>query len=222
MYLNAISKISKSRHLALAAVVASALTLGACGKGSGKNVAIPGVDGPRVSLVDNKFLLSAVLTEVQMDFGARVPIPKMANSFIEVGPDLQSKGYLIQFGMDFGDLQALLKDQIGTIDPTTLPGGRPLPGIAAGTLPAIAISVPKLNNIVFYAGNTVFGVFIPVPFPKEMRGLMLTSRFYDSAGESIGNLSVVGPDNDNKNGGVLVLLPIVGKIDQALKAQPLL
>lgn len=208
----------RTRNLVLIATAAAALTLGACGKGSSGNETVPGVIGPKVTFVENKFLLSLVIKDLKLDAGVRIPVPKMPNSFLEVGPDLQTSGYLINFGMDLSDLQTLLKEEVQSIAPTTLPGGRPLPGVAAGQLPAIAIQVPKLNNVVFYAGPGVFGVFVPVPFPKEMNGFMLTSRFYDSEGVQVGNLSIVGGDTNNKNGGVLVLLPIVGKVESALNA----
>lgn len=204
---------------ALMVVAISSLTLSSCGGGSGKNVKIPGVDGPRLTFIENQMLLSLTLTEATLDFGTRVPFPKMENSYVEVGPDLQSKGYLIQVGVNLKDLQTLLKDEIQSIAPQALPGGRPLPGVVEGQLPALALVVPKLNNLVFYVGPKVFGFFIPVKFPKEMNGFMATYRFYDTEGTAIGNISVVGADSSNRDGGILVLLPIRDKTADMLAAK---
>ncbi len=201
------------RHLALTGVVAIALTMGACGTGSNKNPIIPGVRGPNLTVVDEKIILSLSLENVQFDFGARVPIPKLANSYVEVGPDLQSKGLLISVAADLNDIIDLAHGEINKISPQALPGGRPLPGVAAGELPAIAVSIQKLDNLVVYLGPKVLGFFIPVKFPREMAGFVVSSRFYDTEGNRIGTVSVVGPDTSNQNGGVLVLLPLEGKLD---------
>ena len=204
------------RHLALAGMCSIALALGACGTGSDKNPLIPGVRGPNLTFVDQKIILSATLENVQFDFGARVPIPHLGNSYVEVGPDLQSKGLMISIGADLGDITQLLKGEINQVSPQALPGGRPLPGVAAGELPALAVAIQKLDNLVVYIGPKVIGFFIPVKFPKEMNGFMVSSRFYDTEGNRIGTVSVVGPDSSNRNGGVLVLLPIEGKVSQAM------
>lgn len=203
----------------LTVLVVSSLTLSSCGGGSGKNVSIPGVDGPRLTFIEDQILLSLTLTEATLDFGARIPFPKMDKSYVEVGPDLKSKGYLIQIGVNFQDLQTILKNEVQNIAPKSLPGGRPLPGVAEGQLPALALVVPKLNNLVFYVGPEIIGFFIPVKFPKELNGYIGTYRFYDTDGTAIGNMSVVGSDSNGQNGGVLVLMPIRGKTSEAITAK---
>jgi hypothetical protein len=198
------------------AVAALLLVFGAgCGKGSSKNVKIDGVDGPRVNFVDNKLTMAVVLKGVVLDYGVRVPIPHMENSYLEVGPDFQTNGYLINIGLDANDVKALSGNGFNVLDPTQLPGGRPLPGIAAGQLPGMAIEVPKLNDLVFYAGSTVFGVFVPVKLP--VKDLMATHRFYDGAGEQVGNISIVGADDAGKNSGFLLLVSLRGKVGSLIK-----
>jgi len=197
--------------VALALVVS--LGIG-CGKGSSKNVKIDGVDGPRVSFVDGKLTLAVILKNAQIDFGVRVPLPYLPNSFLEVGPDFQTNGYLINLGVAAADVIALAKDHLQSLDPLTLPGGRPLPGISDGFLPGIAVQVPKLNDLSFYIGPTLFGAFIPVNLPwKDYMG---TFRFYDGAGDSIGNISIVGKDANDRNSGFLLLLNLQGKIGQLI------
>ncbi|MBL7717037.1 MAG: hypothetical protein JNL01_16350 [Bdellovibrionales bacterium] len=188
----------------------AALMVSGCGRGSNKNVKIDGVDGPRVNFVDNKFTMALTLTQVQFDVGTRIPIPKLPNSYVEVGPDFATNGLLISIGIDARDLVAMAGGQAALLDPTTLPGGRPLPGVAAGELPGLAVQVPKWNDIVFYLGTALFGVFVPVNLPwKDYMG---TFRFYDGAGDRIGNLSIVGQDSNGRNSGVLLLINLAGKV----------
>ena len=181
-----------------------------CGKGSSKNVKIEGVDGPKVNFVDGKLTMAVVLKNAQIDFGVRIPIPYMPQSYLEVGPDFASNGYLINIGVDSKDVIALAKDHIHELDPLTLPGGRPLPGISDGFLPGLAVQVPRLNDMVFYVGAALFGVFVPVDLPwKDYIG---TFRFHDGAGDAIGNISIVGRDSEPHTSGFLLLLNLRGKV----------
>lgn len=202
--------------LAAIAIVGMSGSLAGCRKTDPRNVKIPGVDGPFVNVVDNKLLLTAVLRDVQIDYGARIPIPKMPMSYLEVGPDFASNGYLINIGLDVNDVKALTKDHIHVLDPHALPGGRPLPGVADGELPGLAVQVPRLRDTVFYFGDSILGTFINVPFPKELKGIMATSRFYDAVGTRIGNISVVGGDENNDHSGFLLLLNLKGKVGQVM------
>ena len=203
-----IMKRRSARVLPILAVLA--VSLFSCGKGSGKNVKIDGVIGPNVSFVDGKFTMSVVLQNVGFDGGARIPIPKMPNSYVEVGPDLQSNGLLISTGLDSKDLIALTKGKVNSLDPLTLPGGRPLPGVSTGWLPGLALEVPKWDHMVFYVGTNVFGIFVPVKLPWQ--NYIGTFRFYDPAGDAVGNLSIVGQDANKKNAGILLLINLQGKI----------
>jgi hypothetical protein len=186
--------------------------LSGCGKGTTKNVKIDGVKDPTVGAIDNKLTMAVVLENVSFDGGGRIPIPKMPNSYVEVGPDLQSEGMLISVGVDMRDIAALTHGAINVLDPLTLPGGRPLPGIAQGWMPGLAVQVPKWDNIVFYLGTNLFGTFIPVKLPWQ--NYMGTFRFYADNNQRIGNISIVGLDNDNKNSGFLLLvdLSIINKL----------
>jgi hypothetical protein len=200
------------KPLILAIALAVAAT--GCGKGSNKNIKIDGVDGPRVNFVDGKLTLAVVLKGLQIDYGIRIPIPKMPDSYLEVGPDFQSNGYMINIGIDPEDVKALAGDAINQLDPTALPGGRPLPGVAAGELPGMAIQVPKWHDLVFYVGASLFGVFVPVNLPWQ--NYIGTFRFYDGANDPIGNISVVGKDTSGANSGFLLLINLRGKVGRLI------
>ncbi|MBC7691858.1 MAG: hypothetical protein H7222_08810 [Methylotenera sp.] len=201
----------KLNEMVCALAVVATLVSG-CGKGSAKNPTIPGVDGPHVNFINGTLTLSAVLQNVTFDAGLRAPIPKLKNSYIEIGPDFQSAGLLISIGIDKEDMKTLTHDVIRELDPKTLPGGRPIPGVAAGTMPSLAVEIPKLKDVVFYVGPTVIGTFVHVPL--KMPGYMGTFRFYDAANVPIGNVSIVGEDDKGENSGFLVLVNLKGRVEQ--------
>jgi hypothetical protein len=202
-----------------ALALATALGASSCGTGTGAgNVQIQGVQGPDVSFVNNTFIMTVVLTQVSLNEGVTIPIPKLPNSYLEVGPDLQSNGMLISLGLSITDLVNLSNGKILLVDPLTLPGGRALPGVVAGYLPGEAIEVPSWDNMVFYMGTNVFGAFIPVKIP--IQNYEATFRFFDSTNTQIGNISVVGEDTSGKNSGFLLLIDIAGKVAQLLGQTP--
>lgn len=201
-----------------ALALAFAVSASACGTGTGKNVQIQGVEGPNVAFVDNTFIMTVVLSQVNLNEGLRIPIPKLPNSYVEVGPDLQSNGMLISLGLSVTDLVGLMNGKILLVDPLTLPGGRALPGVIAGYLPGVAVEVPQWDHMVFYMGTNVFGAFVPVKIP--LQNYMGTFRFFDSSGDQIGNISVVGEDSTGANSGFLLLVDIAGKVAQLLGRTP--
>jgi hypothetical protein len=195
----------------MAVVSLSVLALASgCGKGSGKNPTISGVTGPNVSYVNGQFTMSLVLTDLNLDGGGTLPIPHMPNSYLEISPDLQSTGTLVQVGISPVDLAALTGGGVNLLPPADLPGGRALPGVSGGQLPAVAVQVPKWDNITFYVGPEIFGLFVPVNL--GLAGYEATFRFYDTSGNDIGNISVVGEDTTKANAGFLVLIPIKGQV----------
>lgn len=195
--------LAKLRKLAGASLaVLMAVTLSACVKGSGKNPLIEGVTGPDVEVVNGRLVFSMVFQSVSIDGGATIPIPKYPNSSVQVGPDFQSAGTLLVLTISISDF---LKDKGSLFNPQTLPGGRPLPGVAAGVIPAVAIQVPKLMNMVFYVGPEVLGVFVPLA-KLNLQGAIVSFRFYNKASEPIGMISLVGADAEGNNAGILALI----------------
>ena len=188
---------------AMGLAVVAAITLSACGgTGAGVNPSIDGIVGPDVELVNGRLVLSMVFKNLQIDGGATIPIPKYPNSSVQVGPDFQSAGTLLVLTVSVTDF---LGDKGTFFNPQTLPGGRPVPSVASGSLPAVAIQVPQLFNSVFYVGPQVLGFF--VPFNKlDLAGSILTFRFHNKAGEAVGILGLVGSDSTGKNAGILAMI----------------
>lgn len=197
-------KFVQLKKLAVAGLaVAMAVTFTGCGgKGGGINPSIDGITGPDVELVNGRLILSMVFNNIVIDGGATIPVPKYPNSSVQVGPDFMSAGTLLVLTVSVTDF---LGDKGTMFDPQTLPGGRPLPSVAAGVLPAIAIQVPQLFNSVFYVGPNVLGFF--VPFAKlDLAGSILTFRFHNKAGEPVGIIGLVGSDAQGKHAGILAMM----------------
>ena len=183
--------------------VSMCLPLNGCVTGGGSNHAIPGVTGPDVELAGGYLRVSMVFNLLSVDAGVRIPIPKYPNSSLEFGPDFLSGGALLTLTVAVADF---MNDQGTFFDPQTLPGGRPLPALAAGKLPAVAIQVPQLANTVFYIGKEVLGFFVPIKGLDFMPGLMPYWRHHNKNREPVGILALIGPDAQMKNSGFLVLM----------------
>jgi hypothetical protein len=189
----------------------SALTT-SCGDGSdGRNIQIPGVDGPTVTLNQDNVLIAMVFENIMLDGGLRYPVPKYPNSYIEVSPHLQSGGTMMSVSISLDDV---FNGDLQRLDPQALPGGRPLPGVPSGSLPAVAFSIEKFYGMGFYIGKSIFGVFVPVK-GLGIGNSVVTARFY-SSGSRVGNISLVGEDTDGENSGILLMLDL-GKYKRRLK-----
>lgn len=208
--------MNKTKHALLALLIVVSVSLVGCGgSGVGLNPEIDGVVGPNVEFSGEYMQLSMVFTSLELEGGLTLPIPEHPNSSLSIGPDFQSNGTLLTLAIsvrDFGIDGQLL-------DPTRLPGGRPLPGVAAGELPAAAIQVPQLFDTIFYVGPKILGFFVPTDFLNldAAQGAILTFKFYSTEGKRIGNLSLVGSDSNKENAGILVLINIDLQIEQMIE-----
>jgi hypothetical protein len=205
---------TKSRSLLLTGVVALGLFSTSCGKGtSSSNIAVPGVNNMSVVLNQDSVLISMVIQSVQLDGGLRYNIPKYPNSYLEISPDLKSAGTLMAVNISLKDV---FNVNVKTLDPLALPGGRSLPGVAGGRLPAVAFSIAKFNNMGVYLGPQIFGLFIPV---KNLGiGSSIISARYYSGSSRIGNISLVGVDANGENSGILLMLDMSGSVKSQLQA----
>ncbi len=185
------------------------LTFTSC-KSENSNIEIEGIDGPHVQLLEDNLLISMVVENMVLDGGLRYNIPKYPNSYIEISPDLQSSGTLLSVSVSLDDV---FDDRLGNLDPQRLPGGRALPGVAGGQLPAVAFSIEKFHNMSLYVGPEVFGIFVPADLGID--GAIATFSYYMND-KKAGNVSVVGNDQDGENGGVLLLLNMKGKLKKKL------
>ncbi len=184
--------------------------LTSCGD-SGHNIEIPGVQGPTVSLSGDKLLISMVFENMNIDGGLRFNIPEYNDSYVELAPDLQSGGMLMAFSIDLDDV---FSGNLDTLDPQTLPGGRALPGVVGGKLPAVAFSIEQFHNISVYLGPDVFGLFVPVNLSID--NTIATFRYY-IGDKRMGNISLVGADENGENGGILLLLDMNASVVKKLK-----
>lgn len=204
---------SKSKALVLSAVLTLGVLSTSCGDGtSAQNIQVPGVQNMSVTLVQDNVLISMVFENLQLDGGLRYNIPKYPNSYLEISPDLQSAGTLMAINLSLKDV---LDGRLQTLDPATLPGGRALPGVAGGRLPAVAFSIEKFKNMGFYIGPKLFGVFIPLK-SLGIGNSIITARYYTGSNR-IGNISLVGEDANGENSGLLLMLDMSNSVKTQLK-----
>lgn len=202
---------AKTLLVSLAFVLTAAFST-SCGETQG-NLQIPGVDGPTLTLKDDTMLITMVLENVQLEGGLRYSIPEYQNSYIEVSPDLQSSGTLMSISVKIADI---FDDSLQLLPPQELPGGRSLPGVASGALPAVAFTLDFLGgDTTFYLGPKFFGIFIPMKMDIGTNNIV-TARFY-SGKIRAGNLSIVGEDDNGENSGFLLLLDLSSSVKRQLK-----
>lgn len=175
-----------------------------CGNNKGANIQIPGVKGPNVSLLQDNLQISMVFDNVQIDGGLRYNIPKYKYSFLEISPDVQSNGTLMNISVSLKDI---VNGNLDKLDPLKLPGGRNLPGVAGGSLPAVAFSIEKFHNMSFYLGKDVFGIFVPASVGVD--GAIASFRYY-VAQKAVGTISMIGNDDKGENAGILLMINLTG------------
>jgi len=181
-----------------------------CGEG---NVTIPGVQGPNVTLLEDNIVVSMVLEDVALLAGATYKVPKYNNSYIGLNPNLEGPGAVLTATVSLDDI---FSADVQQLDPKTLPGGRMIPGVAAGALPAVAFKIEeKLGNTVFYVGPKVFGMWIPLP-KFELYGFAWTKSF-TAGSKRVGNISLFGKDQTGDNSGFFIALSVNTKNKRRLK-----
>lgn len=168
---------------------------------------IPGVNGPKVNIQDGKILLTVELEGVDIDAGLSLPLPKLKHSTVTVSPAMGSGGSfggtLIRVAFDLKDVES---DAFKVVPHETLPDGRPFPFLIDGTLPALALHVPKAKNATFYASKKVFGFFLPIKLPEDFN-VSVHYRIKIN-GKSYGVVSLIHPDASGQGAGVVALLTL--------------
>ncbi len=203
--------LQKWKAVLFSTITASTLLFAtACGKNDSSNIEIVGVKGPKVSLLQDNLLISMVFENVKLDGGLRYNIPKYKYSYLEISPDLESDGTLMSISVSLKDI---FGGGLDVLDHQRLPGGRNLPGVRAGALPAVAFSIDKFPNMTFYLGKEVFGIFVPVNTGVD--GAIASFRYY-VAEKSAGIISIVGKDTNGENSGILLMLDMKGQIKSQL------
>ncbi|MGE3610834.1 MAG: hypothetical protein AB7I27_14680 [Bacteriovoracaceae bacterium] len=173
-------------------------------KNSSPSASLPeinGVKGPFFNLVDGKVLITWKLLNVNLSSGGKAMIPDTRESSLEISPNLEDGGTMVVFHLDLEDLRTI---DIHPGDPTTLPDGRPIPGIPGGELKdGIRLdgtyhSMP----ISFYYHKKLFGIYMPFDF--NTRGL---AGYWPISinSKDAGLLGIVASDSSHKAGGILFL-----------------
>lgn len=209
--MNSVLALRNSKAVLVTLMLSFSVLFTSCGKSNTK-LEIPGVDGPNVVLQEDNVIISMTFENLELEGGLRYAIPKYPNSYVAIEPDVFSTGTLMSISVSLDDV---FDGSVSRLDPMTLPGGRNLPGVASGSLPAVAFSIEKFKNMAFYLGPKVFGVWVPL---KKLGapGAIITARF-NSGSTRIGNISLVGEDQNGENAGFLLMLDISSYAEKRLK-----
>lgn len=208
-----LTNVRPLRKILMASLITcAALISTSCGDSGESKLEIPGVNGPTVKLAEDNLLISAVFENIELEGGLRYAIPKYKNSYIEISPDLESSGTLMAISIALSDV---LGGDVLALPPQQLPGGRPLPGVSTGSLPAVAFSIPNWKNMAFYVGPKFFGVFAPTDLDIGVNSI-ITAR-YNVNSKRAGNISMVGKDENGENSGFLLLLDLNATTKSRLK-----
>ncbi len=199
------------KSLLLAIFMSMSLFFTGCGPGGKTNIQIPGVSGPTVALENDHILIDMTFEKIVMDGSLRYAIPQVDDSYVDLSGDAATGGAHMSFVVS---INGLLKGLGNSVDPLKLPGGRLLPGVASGALPAVAFSIEKFKNITFYIGKDVFGFF--VPFDVGFDANIASFRYYIGSKRG-GNISLVGRDTEGSNSGILLLLDMNAQVQKQLR-----
>jgi hypothetical protein len=184
-----------------------------CGGETTGNVSIPGVKGPNVSLLEDNVIISMVMENVNVLVGATYQVPKYKNSFVGLNPNLEGAGSVLTFTVSLDDI---FSSDVRELDPKTLPGGRMIPGVASGALPAVAFQLEDaLGNTAFYVGPKVFGIWVPLP-SFNVYGLAVTHAFM-VGDKRAGNLTLFGKDPEGNHSGFFLALSVNTVAEKRLK-----
>lgn len=172
----------------------------------GETPKIPGVDGPKLNIVDGKILLSVGLENVSLPGGISLPATlidkKLKNSSFTIGPRLEG-GSLVQIAFDLKDVES---DEFQVVPSQTLPDGREFPFIMGGELPALAFHIPKAFDMTFYASKKAFGFFLPIKLPEEfVFGATIALKVN---GKQFGVFTVVGNNGQGEGSGLVLMLTL--------------
>lgn len=172
---------------------------------------ITGIKGPQFNLVNGQVLITIKLLRANLNFGAKVPVPKTKNSFLEVTPNIEETGTLVVFTLDVEDLRSM---NVGIGDGNTLPDGRGIPGVAGGTLQNSLRADTELLDMSFYFTKNLFGFYIPIGW--DTAGFQGAYTIFVNNKE-IGVLGAVASDQQGHGAGITLFLKLGQLQDKQLQ-----
>lgn len=159
---------------------------------------------PKIKLPDVKLTfgdpvtLTIPLKGQEILVGVKLDIPDVTGAFVELIPQVGNTPASVFLSVP---AKAFDSPDFRLRDPGTLPGGRPLPKVSEGKLPAVALVVPQWNNIVFYLGLEVAGLFVPTKGKDP--DMQITFPISDNSGRQIGFITRI-PQENGENGGYFI------------------
>lgn len=168
----------------------------------GKLPKVPGINGPNLNVQDGRIKLSVGFERIRLPGGATLPIPKMDNSTVTFGVDLNG-GSFIKVDFDPKDLEG---DDLKFPPPEKLPDGRDFPFKIEGTLPVIAVNLPRVLDMTLYMGDSYFGFFIPINLPPKLDFKTDVSIDLVINGKSLGAIAWMSKRSSQDISGLVLML----------------
>lgn len=168
---------------------------------------VPGVDGPKLNVQNGQIVLSVGLENVDLPAGISLTIPKMRYSSATISPRMMDDGMVLGTVLKVSfDPRDVDSDEFKVVPPEQLPDGRPFPFTVDGTLPALAINIPKLLDTTFYASEKVFGFFIPVNLGRNVDIPFDIPFRLKMSGKNIGIVSYIRKNPEGDGDGIVLML----------------
>ncbi len=170
----------------------------------GETPKIPGVDGPKINVVNGKIVVSVRLENLELPIGVNLPLSnKLEGANVGVGPAGLESGTLIQATFDTASVNT---DFFDVVPSNIMPNGEPFPFLTGGELPSHAFHVPKALDMTFYASKKVFGFFLPIKLGSNVT-FDVPFRL-KIGGQNVGIISAIGNNSEGEGSGIMVLLTL--------------
>lgn len=203
----------KSRNFFISfLLLLSALFGTSCGKGSSTSLEIDGVDGPTLSLEEEFLIVKATFENFDLSGSLTYSLEAYENSYLNLY-EAEEGGTTLEMHVSLVDIS---NDALTYLEEQNLPGGRNIPGVSTGTLPAFNFKIKELEGLAFYLSNDYFGAFVPLKGLNIGTNNIVTANFYVSDSK-IGTLSAVGPDENEENAGFFLLLNLTKTTKKRMK-----
>ena len=170
----------------------------------GETPKIPGVDGPKINVVNGKIVVSVRLENLEIPAGLNLPISsKLEGATVGINPAIIEGGTLMQATFDTASLD---NDIFNVVPANVMPNGEPFPFLTGGELPSYAFHVPKALDMTFYVSKKVFGFFLPIKLDDNIT-FDVPFRL-KIGGQNVGIISAIGNNAEGAGSGLMILLTL--------------
>jgi hypothetical protein len=179
------------------------------------NRRIPGIDYHSVMLEDDVLLINFVERLRVNAFGQsrrNILVPHYVDAAVEVRKRRRDRGIFVKAKISVEDL---FNKNIHALPKRALPGGRAIPGVIDGVLPATRVPLGRAGNnkvITIYQNRDVFAFFYPHEHGQRSE---VTPYYVEEV--QVGHLVLIEADENGRNEGFLYVLPVTEKMRDVMR-----